>query len=181
MMNRTVVLLCGLFVAQTPALAGDKDGCKGADQNAATLLKGFEGSFKGVLAAVNFQGESQPLESMTETHTVTSCTSFDADIRYANPRTGKETREVKFSGKWDKAQEGFVLTGPILQGLLRVIRPGQFVVDFATQFAGAPTHCHEMITVTNNAQQVIRSVQCFTGGLDGSSLGVRTALASRIH
>ena len=143
-------------------------------------LMGFDGSFQGVLSAVNFQGERQPLETMLETHRVTSCTAFEADIRYANPETGEETRAVKFSGQWDEAKRGFVLTGPLLQGLLRVVRPGQFVVNFETKFAGNPAHCDEMITITNGAQQVIRSVQCFAGGIDGPSLGVRTALGSRV-
>src|SRR4051794_2755946 len=69
-------------------------------------------------SSANFQGERQPLEGMSETVTVTSCTSFDFDIHYFNLQSGQETREVKFSGQWDETQEGFVLTGPILQGLL---------------------------------------------------------------
>ena len=143
-------------------------------------LKGFEGTFKGVLSAVNFHGERQPLENMIETQTVTNCTAFDADIHYSNPQTGKETREVKFSGQWDEAKEGFVITGPVIQGFLRVIRQGQFMTDFDTKFGGNPAHCNEVITVTSNAQQVVRSVQCFAGGLGGPSLGVRTILASRV-
>jgi len=143
-------------------------------------LKGLIGQFRGVLSAVNFQGDRQPLEGMSETVTVVSCASFDFDVHYSNFQTGEETREVKFSGQWDETEKGFMLTGPILKGILRVIREGQFVVDFDTQFAGNPAHCDEMITVTNHAQQVIRSVHCFAGGIDGNSLGVRTALGSRV-
>jgi len=143
-------------------------------------LKGFEGNFNGVLAAINFQGESQPLQNLLETHTVTSCSSFEADIHYSNPQTGKETREVRFSAQWDKTNGVFVIAGPVIQGVFRVIREGQFVVSFETNFAGSPAHCDEMITVIDKAQQLTRSVQCVAGGLGGASLGVRNALASRI-
>lgn len=37
-----------------------------------------------------------------------------------------------------------------------------------------------MITLTNSDQQLMRSVQCAAGGVGGASLGVRTALASRV-
>ena len=54
------------------------------------LLRGFGGTFKGVLSAVSFKGERQPLQNMVETHTMTNCTSFDADIHYSNPETSQE-------------------------------------------------------------------------------------------
>jgi hypothetical protein len=58
-------------------------------------------------------------------------------------------------------------------------RTGQFLVNFETSFAGSPAHCDEMITLTNNDQQLTRSVQCDAGALGGTSLGVRNVLASR--
>jgi hypothetical protein len=74
----------------------------------------------------------------------------------------------------------FTLAGPVIQGQFRVIRNGQFVASFETSFAGNPAHCEEMMTLTNNNQQLMRSVECAAGGLDGASLGVRNALVSRV-
>ena len=143
-------------------------------------VKGFEGTFKGVLSAVTFQGENQPQQNLVETHTVTGCNSFDFDVHYFNPQTGDETREVKFTAQWDKAKRVFSISGPIIQGQFRVIRSGQFLASFDTNFAGKPAHCEEMMTTLNNGQQVMRSVQCAARGVNGASLGVRNALVSRI-
>jgi hypothetical protein len=143
-------------------------------------LRGLDGAFQGVLLAVDFQGQSQPPQNLLETQSITSCDAFDFDIRYSNPATGEETRRVTFSAAWDAANQNFVLTGPVIHGVLRVIRPGQFVASFATDFAGSPAYCEEMMTLTDGDRQLTRSVQCAAGDLDGTSLGVRTALASRV-
>jgi hypothetical protein len=176
-----VMAACGSArsTASVNSVAKSKDTTIGAECPTAPL-RGFVGTFKGVLSPVSFQGESQPLQSLLETHTVTSCTSFDFDVHYSDPQTGVETREVKFTAQWDKTKGVFTLAGPVIQGQFRVIREGQFVASFETSFAGSPTHCEEMMTVTNNAQQLMRSVQCVAGGIDGASLGVRNALVSRV-
>lgn len=145
-----------------------------------TQVKSLEGTFKGVLAAVTFGGESQPLQNITEVQTITSCTSFDFDIHYSNPLTGEETRQVKFSSLWDESKGVFIMSGPVIQGQLRVIREGQFLASFETSFAGSQAHCEEMMTVTNGSQQLMRSVQCAAGDSNGASLGVRNALVTRV-
>lgn len=143
-------------------------------------LKGFDGTFKGVLAPLSFQGEPQAIQNVVETHTVTDCHAFDFDVHYYDPTTGLETREVKFSAAWDNGKGMFNLAGEVIHGSMRVLRDGQFVVSFETTFAGSPAHCEEMINVTNDDTQVTRSVQCAAGGIGGASLGVRNALVSRI-
>lgn len=143
-------------------------------------LQGFNGTFKGVLAPLSFQGEPLAIQNVVETHAVTGCNSFDFDVHYSNPETGLELREVKFSAVWDDGQGVFNLAGEVIHGSMRVLRNGHFVVSFETAFAGIPAHCEEMITVTNDNTQVMRSVQCAAGGIGGTSLGVRNALVSRI-
>src|SRR4051794_22780479 len=70
-------------------------------------MREFDGTFKGVLAPLDLQGQAQPLQNVTEIHTVTGCTSLDFDVHYFNPETGLETREVKFSADWDESKVAF--------------------------------------------------------------------------
>jgi len=69
---------------------------------------------------------------LTETQAITGCTTFTFDIHYANPATGEETRRVEFLAEWDKTNENFVISGPVIQGVMRVLRQGQFVTSFET-------------------------------------------------
>lgn len=84
------------------------------------------------------QVESQPQQNLTETQTVTSCSSFDFEVQYFNPQTGAATREVKFSADWDEANAAFVVPGPLIHGYFRVLRAGQFVVSFETTLRETP-------------------------------------------
>jgi hypothetical protein len=172
---------CGPAVANGAAASAAKSDASHAHPDCPTApLRGLAGTFRGVLLAVDFQGAAQPQQNLTETQAITSCEGFEFDIRYSDPTSGAETRQVAFSAAWDGTSQAFVLTGPVIHGVLRAIRPGQFVASFETAFAGNPAHCEEMMTLTDGDRQLTRSVQCAAGGLDGASLGVRTALASRV-
>ena len=180
-LSLVIVSACGTAKSNGSDRSDSKPSSTDEERDCPTApLRGLSGNFQGILQAVNFQGESQPQQNLMETQAITSCTSFTFDIHYSNPATGEETRRVEFSAEWDKTNANFAINGAVIKGVMRVLRQGQFVTSFETAFAGKPAHCEEMITLTNGDRQMTRSVQCSDGGLDGLSLGVRTALASRV-
>ena len=143
-------------------------------------LKDFSGSFKGVLSPIKFEGDNLDHQNLFESHTITSCTSFEFDVHYSDPSTGEETREVKFTATWHKSKKIFTIKGHVIQGEFRILKNNQYIASFETHFGSTSAHCEEMMTMTNNANQIVRSVQCSDLSNNGKSLGVRNALVSRV-
>lgn len=144
------------------------------------LIKELSGTFTGNMVMLDPTLKQTAMQNVTDTHTIQDATHFTADISYHDPATNQETRHQSFAGVWDPAKRVFNLAGDIMKGVMQVISPGHYVLNFDTTINGQVTHAVETVSLAQKDSQMTRTLQYFSGGADGPPTGVRVTQETRV-
>jgi hypothetical protein len=144
------------------------------------LLKSLSGTFSGSMVMLDPELKQTAMQNLTDTHTIEGPTKFSADIRYTDPTTNQETRHQSFVGEWDPVKKVFNLAGDIMKGVMQIVDPNHFILNFDTTINGNVTHAVETVSLNQNDSHMVRTLQYFSGGADGPSTAVRVTQENRV-
>jgi hypothetical protein len=144
------------------------------------LIKGLSGTFDGTMVMLDPELKQTAAQNVTDIHTIEGPTKFSADIRYTDPTTHQETRRQSFTGEWDPVNKVFNLVGDIMKGIMQIVSPGHYVLSFDTTINGTVTHAVETVSLSQEESKMVRTLQYFSGGVDGPPTGVRVTQEARV-
>jgi hypothetical protein len=154
------------------------------------IIKPFSGEWKGTGLLIPAQGSQAQSQSKDE-FAVVDCQSFKVTVNYLND-SGAVVRTIDFIASMDPSgQPGLfdIIDGTMtegssrtnMSGYLRQIQDGTLLLMFSGALGGQPAYFTELMNLTAKGNEMVRTLQIFSGKRGGPFFAARVTTELRLQ